>query len=294
MQEGKGVTAVVAAGAFAGLMSLALVTGCSSFEYEYYQRWSIGEKVTCAKPIWLDHYEILAPCGKCPSCLKNRAREWAVRLQHEAPYWGASSFITLTYDQENFRLFVSKKELQNFFKRLRYHMELLDRKIAYFACGEYGSQGRAHYHAIVFGLAVREKFIVEEAWDKGLVHIGDFSPASARYVVNYMQKQINGAGQFKPFRIMSKGIGTRWASEHAERLRRDLGFTVNGTKVPLPKAYAKIAEVDPEKLREKNAELRQEIAEEMKANGLTHANRLDTIAYRNNVITKKIRLFERR
>ena len=81
------------------------------------------------------------------------SREWATRVLHESDYWDHSCFTTLTYNNEHLPKDGSlhKDELQKFFKRLRKYLG--DRKMKYFACGEYGDEGhRPHYHAILFGI----------------------------------------------------------------------------------------------------------------------------------------------
>lgn len=127
---------------------------------------------------------------------------------HEAAMVEASSFITLTYDDEhlpdNFSL--SKPVFQKFMKRLR---KSLAGKIRFYACGEYGDQGgRPHYHACIFGWdfhADRYKWRVNEhgdqlyrspqlerAWPFGHCELGDVTMQSAQYVSGYIIKKITG------------------------------------------------------------------------------------------------------
>ena len=63
-----------------------------------------------------------------------------MRLLHELEYWDKATFITLTYAPEHLPEKSSLKpdDLQKFWKRLR--KELKDKKIKYFACGEYGEK----------------------------------------------------------------------------------------------------------------------------------------------------------
>lgn len=42
-----------------------------------------------------------APCGKCFSCLKDKARDLTFRAWHEAKMHKANSFVTLTVDDEH-------------------------------------------------------------------------------------------------------------------------------------------------------------------------------------------------
>jgi hypothetical protein len=100
---------------------------------------------------------LYVPCGKCIACRIARTREWTVRIMHEMSCHDNAVFATLTYDDDHLPpdRSISKDELQRFIKRLR--KELGDRKIRYFACGEYGeTTNRPHYHAIIFGLGLTE------------------------------------------------------------------------------------------------------------------------------------------
>ena len=72
-------------------------------------------------------------------------------MTEEAKLHKENCFITLTYNNNNLPKYKSlvKKELQDFFKRLR---KKYGEGIRYYACGEYGPKGkRPHYHAIIFG-----------------------------------------------------------------------------------------------------------------------------------------------
>ncbi len=129
-----------------------------------------------------DYKSIEIPCGHCIGCYLDRSRQWADRCMLELQYHERSSFVTLTYDDDNlpdpnyyfdsdtgeaFEGIINplvKKDLQNFIKRLRSKLEY-DYKVAhpncddselpkirYFGCGEYGSLSqRPHYHLIIFG-----------------------------------------------------------------------------------------------------------------------------------------------
>lgn len=186
-------------------------------------------------------------------------------------------FVTLTYRDEEMPEppDVSKDELQRFFKRLRRRIE--PRRLRYYACGEYGEKyGRPHYHAAIFGLAPcgacpsccrgsrggapvvgsqqspvqgrlrrspREKTdceILQECWSFGFIHVDDVTPASTRYIAGYIEKALFTkalAGRARPFSVMSKGLGRRYALDHYERLLLNGGETIGGRKIKLPKYY---------------------------------------------------------
>lgn len=60
-------------------------------------------------------------CGKCPSCVLEKASDWACRLSHELVTSSSAAFVTLTYDKEHLPEDGSlvKKDVSDFMKRLR-------------------------------------------------------------------------------------------------------------------------------------------------------------------------------
>lgn len=140
---------------------------------------------------------ILIPCRKCAGCASDKAKEWSLRAIQECSIHNDNCFITLTYD--NLSTTVQKdpeclrtlryKHFQNFMKRLRkfYNKD----KIGYMVCGEYGHKdGRAHWHAILFGF---------DFPDKELVYIKDgyrhfTSPSLVRLWSDYNKS----TGEFSP------------------------------------------------------------------------------------------------
>lgn len=187
------------------------------------------------------HEVITLPCGKCVSCMLKRAEAWAIRCMHEASFFDASSFLTLTYDDAHLppnRTLV-KEHVQGFLKRLRINLLRTHgvSTIRYFAAGEYGERkGRPHYHMVLYGwdffddrlpvnnnpgaeFPIYESKFLTECWGHGRAVIGELSGGSAAYVARYTLNKIAGeAGKTEyerseripPFNLMSKGIGARW------------------------------------------------------------------------------------
>lgn len=148
----------------------------------------------CLYPFLKPEYKILLPCNQCLPCRINRRRKWTARILLENKYHLHSSFITLTYSPENLpeNGFLVKKDLQDFFKRLRRRIE--PEKIRYFACGEYGSlRGRPHYHAIIFGLPPTPQTwdLIDRSWSRGRVDVGMSEKDSIQYVAGYVAKKFN-------------------------------------------------------------------------------------------------------
>lgn len=163
------------------------------------------------------------PCGYCILCRTEQARQWAVRITHEAQLHMENSFITLTYSDENLPLYNSlstnssdkhpwqpprdRQHLAKFFKRLRKRYG----QLSYYAVGEYGdTTQRPHYHACIFGHAFADDRIIlrrepsllwtsaalEEAWGLGYVSVGALTFQTASYTASYVTKKLARKQQY--------------------------------------------------------------------------------------------------
>lgn len=235
---------------------------------------------------------------------------------HERDDHDNAIFLTLTYDDDHLPPDnrVSKEALVLFLKRLR--KRLGDRKLKYYATGEYGeSNGRAHYHAIMYGLSALDEDDITAAWQHmGAIHIGTVTYDSARYVADYVHKLKYEKRTGQPFAIMSNGLGKGYALRNAEKLREDPTITIHGTSVGVPKYYQKkIDELEetrfrdypnlgpPQKiaaaLKRKKEERLEEIAEYYDAK-FTHAEEVWKRIQKhrnqtNHNLRKKAELFQR-
>lgn len=84
-----------------------------------------------------NRYEkIVIPCGQCIGCRLQRAKDWAVRVYHEALGHKDNCLITLTYNDGDLqgRKSLDMREFQLFMKRLRKKYG----KVRFLHCGEYG------------------------------------------------------------------------------------------------------------------------------------------------------------
>lgn len=203
------------------------------------------------------------PCGRCAACRVERTKAWALRLMMESLYWKDSIFLTLTYDEEHLPTVrtayelgtghvlvrdagtLVKDDLQRFWKRLRKDLDLYNRKIKYYAVGEYGSNTfRPHYHAIVFGLSRYDKELIEENWPNGMIDIGDVGLASCNYVAGYIQKKLYGdvskevyGKRLPPFCCMSKGLGRQYLFDNYKDMLRDGFIRYKKFKIKIPRYY---------------------------------------------------------
>lgn len=241
----------------------------------------------CVKPFLLKTTEgqiIEMPCGNCLACKIQRSREWAMRLLHELEYWEKATFITLTYAPEHLPEKSSLKpdDLQKFWKRLR--KELKDKKIKYFACGEYGEKEdkthRPHYHAIVFGLGPEDEKLISEIWAMGNVFAGTVTYDSCRYVCDYIMKKYNSkkekeiyadTGRKNPYKTCSQGLGLRFALDNRDSLEEDQGLTVRGVPCGVPRYYRKKLDMGPANMLEHSLEKHRETEEFYRERGCSDA-----------------------
>jgi len=202
----------------------------------------------------------------------DKARDWGIRIAHEATLHEQSSFLTLTYNDENLPAdySLSLRELQLFLKRLRHKIK--PRRIRFFACGEYGDMYlRPHYHVILFGYDFPDKTLwrktdrgyytyisalLAELWPLGHTEIGTVTAQSGSYVARYALKKITGprAGehyqrlhplsgeifQVRPeFITMSTrpGIGSGWFENWEADCFPTNFVIVDGEKMPVPRYY---------------------------------------------------------
>lgn len=175
----------------------------------------------CKKPYMLG--VLPCGCGQCLPCRINRRRLWTHRMMLESVKHASSSFVTLTYSQENlpYGSTLVPADARNWLKRLR--KALSPDKIRYYLVGEYGDQTwRPHYHAAIFGLDPvlgggddGRKGIIQETWKAGHTYCGDLTVQSASYICGYVTKKMTKKdhpalkGRYPEFARMSlrPGIG---------------------------------------------------------------------------------------
>ena len=196
------------------------------------------------------------PCGKCVGCRLEQSRQWAVRCMHEKRLHQESAFLTLTYEKMPKNNSLNLSDYQNFFKRLRHHV---DGKLRMFGCGEYGSQtARPHYHVLLLNKDFADKQpistgdeytlytskILQKLWPHGHVALGDVSFQSAAYVARYcVKKNQNGKtvddGRLPEFVTMSRrpGLGTGYFDRYQNELLAHDTIIINGVPAALPRFY---------------------------------------------------------
>lgn len=209
-----------------------------------------------------DHGQVVhLRCGQCVTCLRERARQWAVRCAHERELVERACFITLTYDEDHVPYGGSlvKEHFQKFMRRLR--KEFPNEKIRFLACGEYGAVGqRPHYHAVLFGVDfVEDRYVcgrrggrdvyrsdcLERLWSSGRSEVGSASFESAAYVAGYVTKKLGEralVGREPEFILMSlkPGLGEGWFRLYGESVVARDSVVVDGLEQGVPRYYDKL------------------------------------------------------
>lgn len=151
----------------------------------------------------------------------------------ESLCYHSNAFVTLTYANEYLPPggALDKSHLRDFFKRLRSRMG--DKKIRYFAVGEYGDESsRPHYHAIIFNCDhIHDHLHIERSWPFGHVDVGDVNKDSIQYVCGYTIKKMTSEddprleGRPPEFSVQSNrpGIGATAVPIIAEAIKSPFG-----------------------------------------------------------------------
>lgn len=219
---------------------------------------------------------IVIACGQCIGCRLERARQWAVRCMHENQMHDFSSFVTLTYNDDEVPKDGSLRysDFQKFIRRLRRRFP----DARYYMAGEYGEQTlRPHFHALLFGVFFSDRIhwrkspagfdlyrsdVLEGLWPYGNAEIGDVSFESAGYVARYCLKKVTGNKADEHYKRVSDdgevywlvpefnhmslkpGIGQMWFERYRAQVYPNDYIIVRGMKMKPPKYYDNLLKLD--------------------------------------------------
>lgn len=185
----------------------------------------------CKKPIGGKH-----GCGRCLPCRINKNGIITNRIMMEATLHAETSFLTLTYDDENVPrnrngdFTLDRDDLTSFWKRLRNHFP--SGAIRNFSVGEYGHDGERqfnpHYHSALFGYQCLGKIFrpetgkrcycercefIREVWGKGNITMDELNDTTAAYIGGYVLKKMTNkddtrlGGRYPEFASYPRGKG---------------------------------------------------------------------------------------
>lgn len=224
-------------------------------------------------------------CGTCTACRVNYTMSWKLRLLYELCDWDDATFLTLNYSDDWFEYLRSRgrdteannlnpKEVKAYFKRLRRRIAYSrGGKLKYYCSGEYGDQrGRAHYHAIVFGVSCYSDDDLREmrlAWNEPRLPVGrneefqwlrsrgskcavqPVTPDDIAYVAGYVQKKLRGklakekyGDRMAPFARMSNGLGLTMAKKQRDVLKKGYTYLPGGVRVGVPRYFREKLDIE--------------------------------------------------
>lgn len=227
----------------------------------------------CSYPIPIkkkDGTIVKVACGMCKACRINYRNSWKMRMAHELAAHEFNTWIELSYDDLHLVLqnmeyrdvdgkyfSLERKEVQDWLKRFR--KEIAPLKVRYFGCGEYGSNGRPHYHVALFGIspdhpAFGPKVMKSKSgwwhqmpsWPFGMTWVDNQPPSMqvGAYIAKYIMKKHKGkdaaayyeAANINPEFVMMSlkpGIGAQRIDDNLEYYRNNPVFSLQGKQVPI-------------------------------------------------------------
>lgn len=248
----------------------------------------------CTNPrkIIVNKEEVIVKCGKCDTCKRQKAQEWAIKLINEAKYHKEACFITLTFDNKIlldknskahkyganagfvFKIEYSMEYFQKFIKRLR--KKFKDKRISYFHVAEYGEKThRPHHHAIIFG----ENFsndrkecqisksghpqmysqTLQDLWACGNTTLQDCNPNNIIYIAQYSIKKFKNNLLNKQYNTKMTfsnrcKMNVKFIRRHPELIEKGYLQDTDGKRYKIPRSYLKTLKDDKNEINRKHYE----------------------------------------
>ncbi len=232
----------------------------------------------CTKPIKIkvNKDEVTVKCGKCDTCRRQKAQEWAIKLINELKYHKKACFITLTFDNRILgdkkskavkkygakagfilKIDYSMEYFKKFIKRLRKHFA--GTYISYYHVGEYGEKTkRPHHHAIIYGINFEDdrregeksksghvQYIsktLDDLWGAGRCTVQDCNSNNIIYIAQYTLKKFKqNEGPYKSKMTFSNRckINTKFIRKYPEAILKGYLTDNDGKRYKVPESYKK-------------------------------------------------------
>ncbi len=209
-------------------------------------------------PAVLDERVLWVPvgCGKCMECMKQKAREWSVRLQEEIRTNKSGKMVTLSFSEEalielgrgiKIDGYARDNEMatigvRRFLERWRKKYGVSVRHWLITELGQKNTE-RIHLHGLLFTSVGKEE--IEKIWKYGNVYIGDYvSEKTVNYMVKYVNKVDVLHKEYKPKMLTSQGMGKNYIDRYDAKGNKYKGNktkegyqTREGVKLALPTYY---------------------------------------------------------
>nr|QJB21307.1 MAG: replication initiator protein [Microvirus sp.] len=196
-------------------------------------------------------------CGKCIECMKQKKRNWQVRLLEEIKTDRTGKFITFTFSEEAIHELENDIEIKNlntiidneiaslavrrFLERWR---KKYKKSVKHWFITELGHNGteRIHIHGIIFTNNIEA---IKDIWKYGHIWVGDYvNEKTINYIVKYCNKLDTDHKGYIPKIMTSAGIGKGYLKRIDSKINTYKGKntieyykTSDGSKLNLPIYY---------------------------------------------------------
>lgn len=194
-------------------------------------------------------------CGNCIECMKQKARQWQVRLNEEQKNYTHIYCYTLTFSCEELEKLckeinvkecnaVVTKAMRRFLERWR---KTHKKSLRHWFVTELGHENteRIHLHGIIFSNESISKDKIQSYWKYGNVKLGEwYGLRTINYLIKYVHQIDTDHKDYKPIVLCSKGIGENYTNRWLVKQIHEFGKNVtefyrltNGCKINLPIYY---------------------------------------------------------
>lgn len=212
-------------------------------------------------PVPTDERVLYVPvgCGNCIECMRQKARQWQVRLTEEINSTKLNKYmVTLTFSEESLEKLTKEAEIEDNINKIeeneivtfavRRFLERWRKKhkksVRHWLVTELGHNGteRIHLHGIIFTDKGED---IEKIWQYGYVYIGQYvNERTINYIVKYVHKIDAKHKGYKPKILTSAGIGGAYTNKIDSKQNKYNGEntkeyyrTRTGIKLNLPIYY---------------------------------------------------------
>lgn len=216
-------------------------------------------------PAITDNRVLVIPvkCNKCMECMKQKSREWQVRLQEEIKGNKMNNyFVTLTMSNESIKEIGDEIKLEGYNKdneivtvAMRRFLERWRKKykksVRHWFATELGKKGteNIHLHGII--MTNEDKEDIQKIWKYGMVWIGEYVNArTINYIIKYISKTDTLHKEYIPKILTSSGIGKTYnikENKYNKENTKEYYRLNNGSKINLPIYYRNKAWTEEER-----------------------------------------------
>lgn len=215
--------------------------------------------------------QVPTKCGKCIECMKQKAREWSVRMQEDIKDYKHAVMVTLTfstptiielakeinpklkgYDRDNA---IAKLAIKRWLERWR---KETGKSVRHFLVTELGHEGteNIHLHGFIY---TKDRTLIKKTWNykKNGYEYGGFTypkeedknyvgAKAINYTVKYIHKQDADHKYYKPIILCTTkpAIGAGYLKRHNAQINKYNGkntkeeyITETGKKISMPTYY---------------------------------------------------------